>query len=466
MKKTTVTMTKGVSMFALAMLITGSIDSIRNMPTAALFGSQLVFFFIVGAILFLLPVGLVSAELVSTKDLPGGIYGWVKTAFGKGVGLLAIWLQWINTMVWYPTILSFIAGTIAFVIDPALAKNKLYLVGVILSVFWLLTLLNLRGIKTSAKFAEVCALIGMVIPVGIIILLGIIWVAKGHHMNVDLSPAALVPHFGKGDSWISLTAIVTAFLGMELATVHVKDVENPQKTFPRALLFSIIFILITMVLGSLAIAIVMPSSQINLVDGVMQAFGNFLQEYHLHWLLPVLGVMLIIGSVGGMINWIISPAKGLLQAGQDQFLPKILCKVNKHGVAGNLLITQAIIVTFVCLAFLLMPTVNASYWLLTDLSTQLYVMMYVLMFIAAIALKLKSKAGHASFHVPGGKNGMWVWCFLGIIGCLITLVVGFIPPSSIDVGGGLHYQLVFASGIIIMLLPVLGLYAIQKYRNK
>src|ERR1700723_1915810 len=104
-----ITLTK-LNSFALTLLITGAIDSIRNLPAAALFGSTLIFFFIFSAIVFLIPTALVSAELAASME-EGGIYQWSRSAFGNRVGFLAVWLQWINNVVWFPTILSFIAGT-------------------------------------------------------------------------------------------------------------------------------------------------------------------------------------------------------------------------------------------------------------------------------------------------------------------------------------------------------------------
>ena len=182
-----------------------------------------------------------------------------------------------------------------------------------------------------------------------------------------------------------------------------------------------------MIFGSLAIAFVLPQNQINLVNGVMQAFTNFFAAYHMSWVIPVMTILLLIGSLGGIISWIISPARGLLQAAQSGYLPEFLQKENKHGVAQNLLITQAVLVSLLCVAFLLMPSVNGSYWLLTDLSTQLYMLMYVLMFIAALALKYQFPQKFRAFAVPGKKIGMWYTAILGLIGCAITLIVGFFP---------------------------------------
>ena len=242
--------TAQISVLALVLLITGAIDSIRNLPATALFGSTLVFFFIFSAIIFLIPVALISAELSSTwSEEEGGIYSWVKHAFGEDVAFFTIWLQWINTLVWYPTILSFIAGTIAYLVNPELAQNKYYLISVILIIFWSLTIIGTSGLRTSASFAGFCAIVGMIVPMGFIILLALIWLIKGNPIAIDLSLSHLIPQWKDSQSWVSLTAIMTSFLGMELAAVHVRNVKNPQTNFPKAMFFSVLLILFTMIFG-------------------------------------------------------------------------------------------------------------------------------------------------------------------------------------------------------------------------
>ncbi len=445
---------------ALTLLITGAIDSIRNLPATALFGSTLIFFFIFAALVFLIPTALVSAELTANVD-EGGIYKWAKLAFGERIGFLAVWLQWINNLVWFPTILSFIAGTAAYLIDPALAQNKYYMVSVILCLFWLLTLVNLRGVHVSAKFTSFCAIIGLILPMIMIIGLLLVWLIGNHPLQIQLNSSTILPSFQHSENWMALTAVMLGFAGMELASVHIKDVANPQKTFPRALAFSSVIILITMMLGSLAIAFVLPYNQINLVNGTIQTFAYFLSAYHLNWLIPVLTIMLVIGSLGGVISWVISPIKGLGHAAQDGFMPPFFEKLNKHGVPQNLLLTQGVLVSFVCMAFLFLPSINASYWLLTALTTQLYMMMYVILFLSGMRLRKKMSYSGGYFVIPGKKLGTWLVCASGLIGCAITLYVGFIPPSNINIGSGLNYEILFITGMLAMIVPIVFFYWYQ-----
>lgn len=448
-----------LTLLPLTLLIIGAIDSIRNLPATALFGPSLVFFFIFSALFFLIPAALVSAELsAAATNEKNGIYYWISSTLGSSAGMLAAWLQWVNTLVWFPTILSFLVGTATYVINPALAQNKLFLISGILISYWVLTGISLKGFHTSARFANACALIGMVLPFLLIIGLAGIWVLLGKPLQIKFTQETLLPNFHHFNNWISITAIIAGFLGIELATVHVKEVHQPQKTFPKALALSVFCILVPMILGSLAIAIVLPQEQINLVAGVMQAFSNFFSAYQLSYLIPLITVMVLIGSFGSMTSWVISPAKSLLQAADDGFLPRFLTTLNQNQVASHLLITQAILVSFICLAFLLIPSVNGSYWLLTALSTELYIMMYVLMFISALFFKWKKNNTQKNYIIPGGKTGLGLVCFLGIGGCVTALVIGFIPPTEMNIGSALRYELVFCLGLLIMLSPLIFFY--------
>jgi amino acid transporter len=360
-------------------------------------------------------------------------------------------------MVWFPTILSFIAGTATYLLAPQLAENRFYLASVILIVFWLLTLLNLRGITTAARFASFCAVVGMVIPMLFFIVLEGIWLWQGQPIQLHFDRYTLWPSFNNMGTWASLTAIMASFLGIELATVHITQTDRPSRTFPRALLVSIVIIVVTMILGSLAIAMVIPHNNINLVAGVMQTFSYYLNAYHMTFMGPVLTVLILIGSVGGMINWLVSPAKGLLQAANDDFLPLYFRHHNEADVPSRLLIAQAIIVSLIASAFVLMPSINGSYWLLTDLSTQLYMIMYILLFIAGMILYRKhvfNLEDNPRNPIPFGKLGFNICSVFGLIGCLVSLVVGFFRPDDVNVGSEHQFILLMAGGIIILSVPV------------
>lgn len=454
-----------ISFLALCLLIISAVDSNRNLPSSAVFGTPLIFFFLFGAVFFLFPSSLIAAELSAAFPEEGGIYHWVRAAFGENLGMLAVWLQWINTLVWYPTILSFLAGTLTYLFDPALMDSKLYMIGMISLIFWALTWVNLRGITVSAKINTWFAIVGTLIPMLFLIALGMFWVSRGNPIQIPLTWKAAWPTFHDLGTWTNLEAIVGSFIGMELSGVHVSHVPHPQKTFPKALLLSAGYILATMLFGSLTIAVVLPSDKINLAGGLMQVFDNFFHAFNIPWFIPIMTYLIVIGSIGGMINWLISPAKGLLQAAEHGFIPSFFKKINPKGVASRILVTQALLVTAFCSVLFLLPSVNAFYWFLTALSNCLYMMMYILMFLAVYALR--SKDMQRAFKIPGGRWGLAFVSLFGLFGASLTLILGFIPPSAVDVGSPVRYTLMITLGNLALLIPFfffLG-YKTNKKRN-
>jgi glutamate:GABA antiporter len=455
-------MTKKISLASLVILIIASIDNIRNLPSAALFGSSLIFFFLLSAVIFLVPTALVAAELSATFPENGGVYQWVNQAFGKRWAMAAIWLQWINTMVWYPAMLSFIAGTLAYLIDPELAQHKGYLIVTILTIFWGLTFISLKGVHISALVNNICCVIGTMLPLIFLIALGAVWVFSGHPLQIEVNAQNLIPPLEQTTSWVSLIAIMASFLGMELSGVHVNDIKDPQRNFPRAVTFATLFIFISMMLGSLSIAFVLPEKEINLISGVMQMFSSFFKAFGLQALTPVVTLLIVIGSTGTMINWLISPAKGLLHAAEFGFLPPFFTRKNKAGVASNILLAQAVLVTLFCLVFLLEPTINGFYWFLTALSTELYMLMYILMFCAGLKLHHTYVDRPKAFKIPGNNLGMWTISLLGLIGCLITITVTFIPPENVDIGSHWKYLFMICAGNVLTISPLGLFYLYQK----
>ena len=115
---------KVLSVFSLVMMNVIAVDSLRTVPITAKLGLSLVSYYLVAAIAFFIPVALIAAELATTYPRTGGLFVWIKEAFGQRMGFSIIWLQWIYNLIWFPTILMFIASTCAYLIKPELAHDK------------------------------------------------------------------------------------------------------------------------------------------------------------------------------------------------------------------------------------------------------------------------------------------------------------------------------------------------------
>lgn len=444
-----------LGLFSLILVTVGAVASLRNLPIAAMLGGSLVFLFLSAALLFLLPSALIAAELATAWSGNGGVYLWVKSAFGDKIGFLAIWLQWLENIIWFPTILAFMAGTVGYLISPSLVSNKLFLITSIIVSFWLITIVNLLGTRSSIRFSNFCTIIGLFLPATLIIALSVSWIYSGYETHINFSFHNLLPNIKEPQFWVTLTGIMISCCGLEITTFHAHEVHNPHQNFPRALLITVLVLLVTLICGSLAIAAVLPGRTINLILGIMQTFDAFFGVHNLGWIMPFIAISLAIGSIGGVNSWIIAPIKGLFVAACDGHLPKHCQKRNRVDVPSVLLIYQAAIVTIIALAFLFLPDINGSYWMLTVLAAQLYMLMYLLMFAAAVYLRYKEPLQHRPFRIPGGNFGILLAGGMGIISAALTFLISFIPPHNINVGSAWRYEIMLMAGLIVTNLPPL-----------
>ncbi len=438
-----------ISVFALAMINLAAIGSVKNWPITAEYGFASIFYLLLAALVFFLPLSLVSAELATGWPQTGGVFVWVKEAFGEKVGFLAIWLQWIENVIWYPTILSFIAATLAYLFKPELAGNTIYTLAVVLISFWGATLLNLMGMQASSLISSIGVIFGSFIPGILIITLGLFWFFHGNPLEISLDWQHAIPNITSIDSMVFFTGVILSFCGMEMSAAHARDVKNPQRNYPRAILLSVVIILSMSVLGVLSIASVVPQKEISLVAGSMQAFVYFFAKYNLAWLTPYIAALVAIGAFGSISTWIVGPTKGLLAAARNGDLPPVFRAINRKAVPVNLLILQAIIVTFLSLVFVCMPSVSSAFWILTVIVAQLYLIMYILLFASAIKLRYTKPNIQRSYLVPGGKLGIWFIGGLGILSSFFAIAIGFFPPSQIETGSLLFYESFLIVGILI-----------------
>ncbi len=443
---------RSITAFVLTMMNLATVLSIRNWPFAAEFGFSSLFYILLGVLVFFIPSALVSAELATGWPQQGGIFVWVKEALGNRMGFLAVWLLWIENVVWYPAALSFIAGTLAYAINPALVDNSLYNFFMILIIFWGMTLINLKGIRFSGIFSTFGVILGTLVPGTLIVALGFSWLVGDNPIQIEMNFDTFIPKISHPYELVFLAGVMLNFVGIEMNAVHASDVENPRRSFPIAIFASLIIIVLFSGLGTLAIAMVIPKGQISLVAGSIAAIDYFLKAYHLNSLIPVISLLIAFGALAGLSTWIVGPSRGVLTAAQNGDLPPILHTVNRHGMPLGMLLLQGGIVTFLAFIFLLLPSVNGSFWIMSVMVSQLYLLMYLLLFITAIVLRIKKPEVSRSFMIPGGKIGLWTTCLLGIGSSLFCFIIGFLPPSQIEVGHTLQYEIVQITGVVLLAL--------------
>lgn len=442
---------KVLSVFSLVMINVIAVDSLRTLPMSAKLGLPLISYYLVAALTFFIPVALVAAELATAYPNTGGLYVWVREAYGRRAGFITIWLQWIYNVVWYPTILAFIAATLSYLFAPELANNKIYLLSTALGLFWLFTILNCFGMRISSIVSIIGASIGTIIPMIGISILGGLWCYQGRPISVDM-PSTWLPDFSSIGNLSLFSAVLFGLIGVEMSAVHAEEVKNPQRDYPRAILYSAILIFATLVLGSLAIVIVVPNPELSVVSGLIDAYAVFFNAYNMTWMTKIIAILIVLGGVSGVSAWIIGPTKGLLVSARDGSLPEIFSRVNRYGAPVSILITQAIIFSLLSSVFILLDSINAAYWVLSDLSAQMALLVYIFMFAAAIKLRYSQPNQPRSYKVPGGNAVMWVVAGVGIICCLVAMIIGFVPPTQIPIGNVYLFEGFLVGGLFLFVV--------------
>lgn len=452
-----------ISVFTLVMINVIAIDSLRGIPMGAHYGFSLIFYYLIAGFAFFIPSALVSAELATTWPQTGGIYVWVKEAFGVPAGFIVSWIQWIYNICWYPTVLSFLGATLAYLFDPRLADNTLYMLAVVLISYWSLTVITLFGMRASGAVSSITAVLGTLLPMAFVTLLGLIWILLGKPINIPLTFKAFMPHIKGPRDLVLLTGILYTLVGMEISAAHAQDVRNPKHDYPKALSYSTIIIFLSLILSSLAVALVLPTKQLDVLTGLLDAFRAFFSDFGLGWLMPIIAILIIAGIIGGVGAWMISPTRGLLIAAQDGCVPPLLQKINKKNMPIALLLTQGIVASIISFVFLVMPSVSSAFWILSVLTSQLALSCYIFLFGAAIYLRYKRSKVDRPYKVPFGNAGMWTICVAGIIASIFTIMIGFFPPAQFHVGGILFYESFLITGFVAFYsIPLL----IYKFRKK
>lgn len=458
MAKTTVTKTTHyLGVISLALITVAAMFSLSGLTENAVFGFSSIFFYVVAGVLFFIPAALCAAFL-ATRYPTGGINVWVREAFGERTGLLAIWLQWVQSLALYMTILSFAAATLAFVFNPALADNNIYILAVILVVFWGVTAVNFGGMKLSTKVSTWGVMLGTLLPGAFLILLSLIWLFQGNPIEIPIGIDYIIPTFEGFNTLVLAIGGILLYAGIEMSAAHITRLKDPSSQYPKAIFLAAGVSLVAFILGSLAIAMVVPEAKISLVAGIMESFTILLNHYAIGGLLPFIAVLIVAGTIAGINTWIAGPSRGLLKVAREGALPPIFQKVNSKDVPTNILLIQAVIVTILGAVFMLMPDVSDSFWILTAMTAQIYLTMYILMFAATIyhAHTKHSVPKKGLFNMPGGKWGVLIIGGIGLLTSVGAILIGFLPPAQeAAVSFELYAGLLLFGLVVLIALPLL-----------
>ncbi len=467
-KKITTSTGVKLGVMTLAIMNVAAVVSLRGLPAESVYGLSSAFYYLFAAVVFLIPTALVAAELAAMfAQKQGGVFRWVGEAMGSRMGFLAIWLQWIESTIWYPTVLTFGAVSIAFIgldhtMDMKLASNAVFTLVVVLVIYWTATFISLKGLGWVGKISKIGAIVGTIIPAGLLLVLAVLYLANGGQSHLDMTQS-FFPDLTKFDNLVLASSIFLFYAGLEMSGIHVMDVKDPGKNYPKAIIIGALIIVCIFVLGTFAISVITPIKDVSLTQSLLISFDNYFDFLKVSWAAPIIAICLMFGVLAGVLTWVAGPSKGIFIVGKAGYLPPVFQKTNKIGVQKNILYIQGSIVTILSLLFVVMPSVQSFYQILSQLTVLLYLIMYMLMFSSAIILRYKLPKAERPFRI--GKSGnlmMWLIGGLGFLGSLLAFVLSFVPPSQIETGNNTVWFGVLIFGALLVVVIPFIIYANRK----
>ncbi len=398
-------------------------------PSAAI-GASSISWWVLTLVLFFIPYGLITAELGSTYPEQGGLYVWIKRAFGEKWAARSTWYYWINVALWMPSVYVLFAGMFAQLFFPDLSLWWQIVIGIVMT--WITVWIGVITLEAGKWVPNIGAFIKTVIML-IIGVGGIVFAVRNGIAN-DMSFNAIMPTWDAGLQF--LPVIVYSFMGFELMSGAGEEMENPGRDIPLAIISAGALIAFFYLLGTVGMLMALPLDQLGLVSGIIDTLKAVLGDSGVGGaVVTILGVCVLYSFLANMVTWTMGANRTAAEAADEGELPAIFSKmhpVNKTPVGAYVL--TGIISSLVLLVYGFMAGSNEDlFWTLFAFSSIVFLMPYLAMFPAFLKLRLSDAHIKRPYQIPGGKTVAWVMaviCELFIVQALVFFI--WVPGTEID----------------------------------
>lgn len=403
---------------------------IDTLAASASIGPSTISWWILTMVLFFIPYGLVTAELGTTYTEQGGLYVWIKRAFGEKWAARSTWYYWINVALWMPSVYILFAGIFAQMFFPEMSLWLQIGIGILMTwiTVWIGTITLEAGKWVPNIGAFIKAAIMLVLGVG-----GILYAARNGVAN-DLSFTAILPSWDAGLAF--LPVIVYNFMGFELMSGAAEEMENPGRDILSAILTAGALIAFFYILSTVGILLALPLDQLGLVSGIIDTLTAILGDSGLGAAaVTVLGIGALYTFLANMVTWTMGANRTAAEAASEGELPAVFGKlhpVNQTPV-GAYLITGAIS-TLVLVVYGFMAGSNEElFWTLFAFSSIIFLLPYLALFPAFLKLRQTDANAKRPFQIPGGMPLaalIAVVCELFILQAIVFFV--WVPGQPVD----------------------------------
>lgn len=379
---------------------------VRWLAVAARTGPGSITLWVSAVLLFFIPTALVVAGLSKRYPEEGGLYVWTREAFGPWHGFLCGACYFVSTLFFLPVVLLY--GLSIAAVEFGFSQDKVLMIGLALAILWSVAILNLLGTELGKWNSDMGGIATILVGALLIVAGGVAW----RHGGSATPLRNLVPRLDweKLNFW---SQIALGLTGLELGAIMAGEIRDPKRTIPRAAWMSGLAICAFYVGGTLALLVLVPSGQVDIISGVMQAAQA--AGTRLGWSgFPLLIALLILATaVGAFGSWLSGCARLPFVIGIDRYLPPAFARLHPRWRTPYVALLAAAAFTSVAIVIMMAgESLRGGYQILVDLTTVTTLFPFVYIFAA------------------GWKSGWRVSAACGLSVTALALVVAFIPPEG------------------------------------
>lgn len=414
-------------------------------PTASIGNSQ-YFWWIIMLIGFFVPYGLISAELGTQYPSEGGLYTWIKKAFGKKWAGRVAWYYWVNFPLWVASL----ADLVTSYLMQMLGVDMTWQLVLAIQVFYiaLVSVLGVLRISQSAWVSNLGAIVKFIFMAGLGALGIYVLVTQGS-ANPITSFTDLLPLYNP-DGGIDFTGlgfvslIIFNMLGFEVVSTFSNDMTNPKKEIPKAIILGGILIAIFYLLPSFGIGVAIPLEELSTDTGLLDSYSTLLSIIGFSAglskaIIVIVGGLFIYTLVANISSWSFGVNSVVAYAAEDGTFPKSWAKRNKNGVPYVVSIWTGIVALIISVAGILIANfapegseITNLFWTFFSLSLVTLLLSYVPMFIAFLKLHKKGPQVKNGYWISGGKVKIALYGIVPFILLLIALFFTLFPEFNLE----------------------------------
>lgn len=427
-----------------------------TLAAAASVGASSIFWWVFLGIIFFIPFALICAEMGCAYSKQGGIYAWIRDAYGGRWASRATWSYWVNTAVWIPAIYILFAGIFKQLFFPEL--SLFWQISIAITLTWIAVFVNVITLDVGKWVPNIGAILKVIVFIAIIF--GAIVYTQDHGMANELTFETLKPNWSSGLQYIP--AIIYGMLGFELVSAGSEEMENPARDVPRSIFISGSIIIVLYTLATISVLAAIPAGDINLVEGLMTTLYLFFGQSELGRAFALtLGIATLYTFFSNGVTWALGCNRAAAEAASEGELPNFFAIESKRGTPVGAAVSMGVIATLLLVLYGFMAgTSEDLFWSLFSFSAVIFLLPYLGMFLAFVKMRVVDAEHERPFKIPGSLLVAKILAYTCFMVLSISIVLFIYTPEE-----GIQWPVLIGAMVMLLVGEVIIQFS-EKHRSR